>query len=73
MPEYEVRAQRILGTSFKILAASRGEAEDAIAEKLRSDKELVWTDDSTGIKVSLSIGHELPKRPRRKYSLNDGE
>jgi hypothetical protein len=42
----EVLAHKSSTAKFTVTAGSRKEAEQAIADKLRSDIELVWTDES---------------------------
>ena len=68
MAEIEVRAHKGCSLKFTITAgATRKETEGAIAEKLRSDKELVWEDDPEGINVACISGNEI-WRPRRQFS-----
>jgi hypothetical protein len=67
-----VKAHKRCSVTFAITAASRLEAEAAIAEKLRSDKELVWEDDPEGINVDVIWGNNI-WRPRRRFLLIDDE
>jgi hypothetical protein len=75
MATIEVRAHRGQSSAFTITitaGATRKEIEDAIAERLRSDKELVWQDDPEGINVACISGNEI-WRPRKRFStIDDG-
>jgi hypothetical protein len=72
MAEIEVLAHKTSTAKFTITADSRPEAEKAIAERLRSNKELVWTDDSERINVDCIWSNNI-WRPRRRFSAsNDG-
>ena len=55
MKTIEVIASKKSTTKFTITAATRPEAEQAIAEKLRSDKELVWENDPQGMQRGLYL------------------
>jgi hypothetical protein len=66
----EVRAHKGSTTNFTVPSGTRKEIESAIAEKLRSDKELVWTDDSKGISVAC-IGDDEIWKPQRRFSEKD--
>ena len=57
-------------TKFTVPNGTNSEIEKAIAERLRSDLELVWEDDPGGIKVDLRIGNKT-LRPRWRF-LNMG-
>ena len=62
----EVLAHKTSTTKFAVKATTRKEAEQAIADKLRSDKELVWADDPDGINVDCIWGNDV-WRPRRRF------
>jgi hypothetical protein len=65
MATYEVRAQKQCNANFTITADSRKEAEDAIAEKLRPNAELVWTDDPKGVNAVCISQNEIWRIRRR--------
>jgi hypothetical protein len=69
MGNIEVRAHKGSSTKFTVPNGTRREIESAIADKFRSDKELVWEDDPEGISVAV-IGN-IPWRPRRRFFLTD--
>jgi hypothetical protein len=52
---------------------TRPEIEKAIADKLRSDKALVWTDSDSGINVTCLRGDDPPWKPRRRFFVNKDE
>ena len=67
MKTVEVMARKGLCAKFTITAgATRKETEDAIAEKLRSDTEIVWIDDGDGVNVACISENEI-WRPRRRF------
>jgi hypothetical protein len=73
MATIEVRAHRGQSSAFTITAGgTRKEIEDAIAERLRSDAELVWEDDPEGINVACISGNNI-WRPRRRFSMTGDE
>jgi hypothetical protein len=72
MATIKVLAHKSSTAPFEVTADSRKEAEQAIAERLLPDKELVWNDDPEGINVVCIMGNEI-WRPRRRFFLtNDG-
>jgi hypothetical protein len=66
----EVIASKKSTTKFTITAASRPEAEQAIADRLRSDKELIWEDSPEGINAACISGSDV-WRPRRRFFHNE--
>lgn len=59
---------------FTVPNGTRPEIEKAIADKLRSDKGLVWTDDEDhGIKVTCIPADDpsLWWKPRRRFFVNE--
>jgi hypothetical protein len=74
MPSIEVLANKTCTTKFTITAGSRKEADDAIAAKLLSDKELVWTDANEERVNVACISDNTVWKPRRRFFLtNDSE
>ena len=57
-------------TKFTVPNGTNSEIENAIAGKLRSDKELIWEDDPGGIKVDVRIGNKT-LRPRWRFKLGE--
>jgi hypothetical protein len=64
----EVLAHKGSTAKFTVTADNRKEAEDAIAEKLRSGEGIIWTDDTTGINVDCIWDNNI-WRPRRRFFL----
>ncbi len=73
MPKVEVQVQVLAHKSctatFTVTAGTRAEMETAIADKLRSDTELVWKDDPEGISVDV-ISPSGVWRPCKRISLS---
>jgi hypothetical protein len=69
MTTIEVRAHKGSSTKFTVPNGTRLEIQNAIAERLCSDKELVWEDDPEGINVAVIAN--IPWRPRRRFFLTD--
>jgi hypothetical protein len=70
MTTIKVLAHKGSTAAFEVTANTRPEAEEAIAVKLRSGEEIVWTDDPAGISVTV-IWDNIPWRPRRRFFLTD--
>jgi hypothetical protein len=51
MSDVTVIAHKTSTVTFNVPAGTRTDIEDSIAERLRSDTELVWKDSPEGIKV----------------------
>lgn len=68
MNAIEVLAHKSCMVKFAVIAASRPEAEQAIEDKLRSDKELVWIDDPDGINADCIWNNNI-WRPRRRFAI----
>ena len=66
----EVLAHKGSTAKFTVTAGTRKEAEQAIADKLRSDTELVWTDDPDGVNIDCIWGNDV-WRPRRRFLIED--
>jgi hypothetical protein len=70
MPIIKVLASQRRTTAFEVTANSRKDAEASIAERLRSDTELVWKDGHEGINVACIWGNDT-WRPRARFFLTD--
>jgi hypothetical protein len=66
MDEIEVIAHKSSMAKFKVKARTREEAEKAIHDKLRSNKELIWKDYDTGINV-VCFYDDIVWRTRRRF------
>jgi hypothetical protein len=66
MATIKVLAHKSSTTEFTITAASRPEAEEAIADRLRSTEEIIWLDDPEGINVDVIWDNNI-WRPRRRF------
>jgi hypothetical protein len=66
----EVLAHKGSTAKFTVAAGTRKEAEQAIADKLRSDTELIWTDDPDGVNVDCIWGNDV-WRPRKRFVIED--
>jgi hypothetical protein len=66
MPTIKVLAHKGSTAAFEVTANTRPDAEEAIAAKLRSGEDIVWTDDPAGISVAV-IWDNVPWRPRRRF------
>ena len=51
MATIEVIAHKTCTAKFVVIAVTRAETQEAIAKKLRSGEEIVWTADSDGVSV----------------------
>jgi hypothetical protein len=70
MSAVEVIAEKLSTVTFPVRNGTRPEIENAIADRLRSDVELVWIDSTNGIRtVCISINGVW--RPRRRFFLTD--
>jgi hypothetical protein len=65
----QVLAHKSSTATFTIPNGARVEMENAIADKLRSDTELVWNDDPEGVSVDV-ISPNGVWRPRRRFFLS---
>ncbi len=73
MPTIDVIVSKVVTVRFSVPDGSRPETEEAIAERLRSDQDLVWEDDPEGVKAVCVSGNSV-WRPRRRFftSKDDG-
>jgi hypothetical protein len=69
--EVEVWAQKLASTKFTVPTGTRPQIENAIAERFRSDKELVWEDYPEGISVEVMLYPKGWKIRRRFFTLDD--
>jgi hypothetical protein len=69
--EVEVWAHKLVSTKFTVPNGSRPQMESAIAERFRSDKELVWEDHPEGISVEVTLRRAANQdcQPRRKAMI----
>jgi hypothetical protein len=72
MPTIKVLAHKASTAAFEVTADSRKDAEAAIAERLRSDSELIWNNDSDGINVDVIWDNNI-WRPRARFFLVDDQ
>ena len=70
MSDVTVIAHKTSTVTFSVPAGTRTEIEDSIAERLRSDNELVWKDSPEGIKVDCFY-QETVWKPRRRFNVKD--
>jgi hypothetical protein len=55
---------------FTVPDGTRKEIEAAIETKLRTDKEIVWKDDSGGVTATCIYEDKAPWSPRRRFFPN---
>ena len=70
MSTIEVIAEKLSIVTFTVPNGTRPEIESAIAERLRSESELVWTDSPNGIRV-VCLSPNGVWRPRRRFFPTD--
>jgi hypothetical protein len=71
MSDVTVIAHKSSTVTFTVPSGTKTEIEHAIAERLRSDKELVWKDSPEGIKVDCFHQDKVWKPRRRFFVSND--
>ena len=59
-------------TAFTIPNGTRAEMENAIADKLRSETEIVWKDDPEGVSAEV-ITPSGVWRPRKRFHSGTGD
>jgi hypothetical protein len=64
----DVIASKTITVRFSVPDGTRPETEAAIAQRLRSDKDLVWEDDPKGVRAVCVAGNDV-WRPRRRFLL----
>jgi hypothetical protein len=70
----KVIARKDCMATFTITDGTRKEVENSIADKLRSDTEIVWVDDPEGIRAACIRDQDNDVwRPRRRFTLNKDE
>jgi hypothetical protein len=73
MPDQvQIIAEKLSTVTFTVPNGTRSQIEDAIAERLRSDTELLWVDSPNGIRV-ICISPNGVWRPRRRFSTTDDD
>jgi hypothetical protein len=70
MSDVTVIAHKTSTVTFTVPSGTRPEIEDAIAERLRSDTELVWIDSPEGIKVDC-LCQDTVWKPRRRFHMGN--
>jgi hypothetical protein len=68
MSEVMVIAHKSSTVTFTVPSGTRHEIDTAIAERLRSDTELVWIDSPEGINVDCLYQDRVWK-PRRRFQV----
>jgi hypothetical protein len=66
----DVIVSQTVTVRFTIPDGTRPETEEAIADRLRSDQELVWEDDPKGVRAVCVSGNNV-WRPRRRFLLGE--
>jgi hypothetical protein len=69
MSDVTVIAHKTSTVTFTVKSGTRPEIEDAIAERLRSDTELVWIDSPEGVKVDC-LHQDTVWKPRKKFQVS---
>jgi hypothetical protein len=64
----DIIVSKTVTVRFSVPDGTRPETEEAIADRLRSDQDLVWEDDPQGVKVVCVAGNNV-WRPRRRFLL----
>jgi hypothetical protein len=70
MSTVKIIAEKLSTVSFTVPNGTRPEIENAIAERLRTDAELVWIDSANGSRAVCISPNEV-WRPRRRFFLTD--
>jgi hypothetical protein len=70
MNTVEVIAEKLSTVTFPVRNGTRPEIENAIADRLRSETQLVWIDSPNGIRV-VCLSPNGVWRPRRRFFLTD--
>jgi hypothetical protein len=72
MSDVTVIAHKTSTVTFTVTSGTRLEIENAIAERLRSDTELVWIDSPEGVKVDC-LHQDTVWKPRRRFHVKNEE
>jgi hypothetical protein len=68
----DVICSQVVTVRFSVPDGTRAEIEATIADRLRSDNELVWEDDPKGVRTVCVSANDV-WRPRRRFVLNKNE